>query len=61
MNALHNPLKIGKIKVDDEGRKSKKYVGEKATVTVNPDTGTVIQVNPTSSKYAKRLKKQRGE
>ena len=55
-DALQNPLKIGKIKIDEKGRPSQKYIGEKATCSINPDTGAIIQVNPTSSKYAKRLK-----
>lgn len=57
--ALINPLKTGKIKTDQEGRPSQKYVGEKATVSINPETGVIIQVNPTSTKYAKRLKSRR--
>lgn len=58
-NALINPLKVDKIKVDELLRRSQKYVGEKATVSVNPDTGVLIQVNPTSSKRAKSLMKRR--
>lgn len=61
LDALRNPLKIAKIKTDGKGRRSKKYIGEKATASINPDTGILIQVNPTSSKYAKRLKRQKGE
>ncbi|MDF2486734.1 MAG: phage head morphosis protein family [Herbinix sp.] len=57
--ALLNPLKTGRIKISDNGLPSQKYIGEKATVSINPDTGVIIQVNPTSSKYANNLKKRR--
>lgn len=57
---LINPLKIGKIKTDNMGRRSQKFIGEKATASINPDTGIIIQVNPTSSDYVRRLKKRRG-
>lgn len=59
--ALINPLKVGKMKADEKGRLSQKYIGEKATVSINPDTGVVIQVNPTSTKYAKRLIERRNK
>lgn len=29
-----------------EGKRSQKYVGEKCTVTINPNDGTLIQCNP---------------
>ncbi len=57
--ALLNPLKVSKIRIDDKGLPSQKYIGEKATCSINPDTGLLIQVNPTSLKYAKSLKKRR--
>lgn len=56
LDALKNPLKIGNIKVDKKGRKSKTYIGEKATVAINPDTGVTITTYPTSSNRARRLK-----
>ena len=59
--ALTEPLEIGKIKVDAKGRRSKRYVGEQATVAVNPDTGVVASLNPTHSKTAKKLKAKKGE
>lgn len=59
-DGLINPLKTGNIRIDELGRPSKKYIGEKATVSINPYTGIIIQVNPTSSDYARRLKKRRG-
>ena len=50
--ALVNPLKVCTIRDDD----SQKFIGEKATVSINVKTGKVIQTNPTSSKLARRLK-----
>lgn len=55
-DALTKPLEIGKIKEDSKGRKSKRYIGEQATVAVNPDTGVVTTVWPTSSKLRDKLK-----
>lgn len=41
IDALNNPLKIGKVKIDDQGRKSQRFVGSKVTVNVNPDSGVI--------------------
>ncbi|ARN84933.1 hypothetical protein GQ61_06140 [Candidatus Nucleicultrix amoebiphila FS5] len=57
LQALKNPLKVNDIVVDKLGRKSQKFIGEKATVAINPDTGKIISVYPTSTKLAERLKK----
>ncbi|SMC17231.1 phage putative head morphogenesis protein, SPP1 gp7 family [Clostridium acidisoli DSM 12555] len=60
-DALTNPLDIKSIKIDDLGRKSKRYIGEKAEVAINPDKGNIVSVNPTSTKKAERLLKKRDE
>ena len=57
-NALIKPLDIKEIKIDNLGRKSQKFIGEKATISINPETGNIIQTNPTSSKLAERLKRR---
>lgn len=54
--ALLSPLKKGKLKVDAKGRKSIQYIGEKATVAINPDTGNIASTWPTGSSKAKKLK-----
>lgn len=55
IDALKNPLDVGKIKIDkDTGRKSQKYIGLHATVVINPKNGHVVTLNPTGTK---RLKK----
>lgn len=59
-DALTNPLEIKKDKVDDKGRSSRKYVGEKTSVVINPATGNIITTHKTSSKTVKRLKKRGG-
>jgi len=55
LDALKNPLKIGETKVDSLGRQSQTIVGSKATVVVNPETGKVVTIYPTSTKRAERL------
>lgn len=54
--AIKAPLDIRPVKVDYNGGRSQKYIGEKATVTINPDTGNLIQCNPTENKLARRMK-----
>lgn len=55
-NAFTNPLKIDKIKADEKGRRSVNYIGEFATVSINPDTGIIVTVWKTSSKRVNKLK-----
>lgn len=54
--AIDHPLKIGEIKTDKLGRRSFEVVGEKTTVTINPDTGVITTTHKTHSKLAKKLK-----
>jgi hypothetical protein len=60
LDAVKNPLKKTEVKYDSQGRPSEKFIGEKATVAVNPETGKVVTVHPTGSKLAERLKRQQG-
>lgn len=55
LDAIKNPLKIAEAKVDSLGRQSQKIVGEKATVVVNPETGKIVTVYPTSTRTAEKL------
>jgi hypothetical protein len=57
---LTSYLQKGKIKTDSKGRKSIQYIGEKATVAINPDTGNIVTIWPTSTKKAEKLKKKGG-
>lgn len=49
--ALTEPKKIGKIVEDAEGRKSKRYYGDSASVSMNPDTRELIQVQPRRQRH----------
>lgn len=58
LDAIRNPLDVGPIKIDSKGRPSQRFVGEKAEVAINPETGKAVSINPTSSKKAARLKRR---
>ena len=60
-NALEHPLEIKPVKYDNQGRPSFTVVGEKATVSINPDTGKLTTTYPTHTKTAQKLKKQKEE
>lgn len=53
-DALTNPLIIGNIREN----KSQQFLGKKATVTVNTETGKLITAWPTSESRAKKLMKK---
>lgn len=59
VDAIQNPLYTGNIIQDDAGRNSQRYIGNDATVNVNPDTGVVVTVWPTGT--ATRRKYGKGE
>ena len=56
---MKDPLKVGEVKIDSQGRPSQRYVGEKAETVINPETKKIVSVNPTSTKKAERLKRQK--
>ena len=45
ISALQNPEEIAPIRINKNGN-SQKYKGINCMVTINPDTGNLIQVNP---------------
>jgi hypothetical protein len=55
LDAVRNPLKVGDIKIDSMGRTSQRFIGAKAEVAINPETGKIVSVNPTSTKKAQKL------
>jgi hypothetical protein len=55
LDAIKNPLDTRPIKTDALGRPSQRTIGRSAEVVRNPETGTIISVNPTSTKKAERL------
>ncbi len=60
LDAVKNPLKIGEQITDDLGRVSQRFIGRTSEVVINPQTGKVLSVNPTSSSKVARLLKQLG-
>lgn len=57
--ALNNPLHTGDIVTDARGRKSQRFIGEFATVNVNPDTGVVATVWKTGTATRKKYSKDK--
>lgn len=53
-DAFTKPLNNATIVTDNQGKKSIKYIGKKATVVVNPDTGVVITVWKTGKSTIKK-------
>ncbi len=60
-DAIKNPLKTGNVVTDQLGRQSQRFVGQFGEVVINPQTGKIISVNPTSSSKAAKLLKQSGQ
>lgn len=56
-DALTNPLGIGEIKIDSLGRPSQRFIGENATVNINPETGTIATIWKTGKDTIKKYKK----
>lgn len=42
LDALQNPVKIGIVKTDSQGRPSQQFTGTRASVTINPETGNIV-------------------
>lgn len=57
-DALTNPLHIDEIKHDDQGRPSQRFIGEGATVNINPETGIITTVWKTGSGKIKKIQKE---
>jgi hypothetical protein len=51
-------LYIKQVRYDNLGRPSQRFIGKYATVNVNPTSGTIVTIWPTSTK--KRMKYSRG-
>ncbi|WP_244832964.1 phage minor capsid protein [Clostridium sp. BJN0001] len=49
IETLKNPIRIKELRTEDNGI-SIKYVGENNVVSINPETGTLIQTNPRGGK-----------
>ena len=55
LDAIKRPLKINVVKIDEMGRQSQRFIGKHAEVVINPKTGQIISVNPTSSNKVANL------
>jgi len=60
LDAIKNPLKINDVVTDQFGRQSQRFIGETAEVVINPLTGKIVSINPTSSSKAAKLLKELG-
>lgn len=58
-DALACPLHVSSVRIDDQGRPSQKYIGRKATVARNPETGTICTVYPTGANRRRKYELQR--
>lgn len=58
IQSLKEPLHIGDVITDNLGRRSQRFIGEAATINVNPDTGNITTVwktgRATRKKYTKK-------
>lgn len=52
-DALENPAKVFPTRTDPDSRKSQKYIGRHGTVSLDPETGILIQCNPTDADYVR--------
>lgn len=41
LDALQSPVKVGKLKIDNQGRKSIQFIGKNAAAVINPETGKI--------------------
>jgi len=46
------------VKADEHGRRSQQYIGDDATVAINPDTGKVISAWKTGRQTRKKHQKE---
>ena len=59
LDALKSPIKVNPVAVDKLGRPSQRFIGKTGEVVVNPTSGKIISVNPTSKSKMLRLLKQK--
>jgi len=58
LDAIKNPLVVKDAITDGLGRQSQRFIARLGEVVVNPSTGKIISVNPTSTSKAVKLLKQ---
>lgn len=59
LDAIQNPLHIESIKTDEDGRRSQRLIGNRATVNINPDNGNIATVWNTGERTRKKYKKEK--
>lgn len=57
-DALNQPLHICDVVCDEAGRNSQRFIGQSATVNLNPDTGQIITVWKTGKATIKKYKRE---
>lgn len=58
LDAVERSLYIGYVKTDSTGRKSKQYLGRKATVCINPENGVIVTAWPTHRRKVQQYMKE---
>lgn len=54
LDAVTKPLYVREVRTDKNGKKSQRFIGQEATVNINPDTGNIATVWRTGSRERKR-------
>ncbi len=57
VDTLKFPLHTKSVKLDEFGRPSQQMIGKHATVCVNPETGIITSLWPTSSRLCRKYSK----
>ena len=57
LDALQHPLKVQEPVTREDGKASQRFIGIQGIVSVNTQTGELIQCNPTDSDLVRRLMK----
>lgn len=59
IRTVKHPIKVDGIKYDNQGRPSKKYIGDYSTIAINPDNGRIITVYPTTRKRRRKIRREK--
>ena len=57
-NAITNPLQVKTSEPNAAGRTTMEVIGKRATLKIDPDTGTILTAYPTHSRTAKKYKRK---
>lgn len=61
IRTIRYPIKVDAIKYDNQGRPSKKYIGDYSTIAINPDNGRIITVYPTTRKRRRKIRREKDD